>query len=145
LRHLKAETIVGSHHGTPYLFDRTYGSAPAIETPESIDLAIACATGISSGTAHTIAALLFPEVSGFTMLDLHRIRFRRNRIIDGVLCISVSGIHPRGGRYTAWFGIHDLLLRRVVRNKFRKEELRTNIRVDHALPEALFTPPRIDA
>jgi hypothetical protein len=144
LRHLKAEVIVGCYQGTPYFFDRTYGSSPAIETLESIDLAIASATGISSGTAHTIGALLFPELSGFTLLDLRRIRFRRNRIIDGVPCISVSGLHPRGGRCTAWFGAHDLLLRRMVQNKFRQEELRTNIRVGHAIPEMLFTPPRIN-
>jgi len=143
LRHLKAEVIVGIHLGTPYFFDQTYSFPSAIETPESLEFAIAGATGISNGTAHTIGYLLFPEVGGNTILHLRRLRFRRNRIIDGVHCVSVSGLHPRGGRVTAWFGAHDLLLRRMVEYKFREEELHTNIRTGHALPGDLFLPPKI--
>lgn len=38
---------------------------------------------------------------------------------SGVNCTSVSGIRPRGGRLTAWFGEEDLLLRRLTETRFR--------------------------
>lgn len=144
LKHLKSQVVVGTHLGKQYFYDKTYSDTPSIEIPESLELAIAGATGISSGTAHTIGALLFPEVGGFTMLDLRCLRFRRDRVVDGIQCVAVSGLHPRGGRYTAWFGTHDLLLRRIVRAKFRAEELRREIRVGHALADDLFLPPPIE-
>ena len=145
LRHHVARAVVGICQGRPYLFDQSYSGEKSIEVPESLDLALAGATGISSGTAHTIGALIFPEVHGHTLLDLKRLRFRRNRSIDGVLCTAVSGLHPRGGRVTAWFGDSDLLLRRLVRSRFGTEELRTNVRANHELLEELFLPPPVEA
>jgi hypothetical protein len=144
-RHRWAKVVVGTHDATPYYFDESYGGEQSLEGPESLDLAVAGATGVSSGTAHTIASLFFSEVSGFTLLDLKRLRFRKDRVVDGVSCKAVSGLHPRGGRWTAWFGENDLLLRRQVRVKFRTEELRTDVRVGHAFPEGAFAPPRIEA
>ena len=145
LKHLKARVVVGASDTKPYFFDVSYSGKQTVEEPESLDLALAGATGISSGTAHTIGALLFSEVGGFTLLDLRRMRFRRSRVIDGVECTAVSGLHPRGGRVTAWFGSKDLLLRRLVRVKFRSEELRTSIRVNHKLETELFSTPRVEA
>lgn len=145
LKHLRSRAVVGSANALPYFFDVSYSGEQTLEAPESLDLALAGATGISSGTAHSIGALLFPEVGGFTLLDLRRMRFRRNRMIDGVKCTAVSGLHPRGGRVTAWFGSEDLLLRRLVRVKFRSEELRTSIRTNHELPDELFSQPRVEA
>jgi hypothetical protein len=37
-----------------------------------------------------------------------------------------------------------LLLRRLVDVQFRSEETRTNIRVDHALPDATFAVPAVE-
>jgi hypothetical protein len=145
LNHLKSTVVVGSHKGEPYFFDVSYSGEQTLEEPESLDLALAGATGISSGTAHTIGALLFAEAQGFTLLDLRRLRFRRDRVLDGVLCAAVSGLHPCGGRVTAWFGRNDLLLRRLVRSKFRSEELRTDVRTNHELPDSLFDKPRVEA
>jgi hypothetical protein len=145
LSHRWTKAVVGVHGARPYFFDESYSGDRTLEEPEDLDLAIAGATGISSGTAHTIAALLFPGISGFTLSDLRRLRFRMNRVIDGVNCTAVSGIHPRGGRLTAWFGEEDLLLRRLTRTRFRSEELRTNVRAGHILPEGLFAPPRVEA
>jgi hypothetical protein len=143
LKDLGAKTVVGIHGANPYYFVQSYRGEKMLERPDSLDLAVAGATGVSSGTAHTIAALLFSEVSGFTLLDLKRLRFRKDRVVDGVNCKAVSGLHPRGGRWTAWFGESDLLLRRQVRVKFRTEELRTGIHVGHTLNDCTFAPPRI--
>ena len=139
-RHLFSRCVVGHDGTTPFLFSKHYSGPAGTELSESISMAIAGATGISSGTAHTIGALLFAEVSGFTLLDLERPRFRRNRTIQGVPCVCVSGLHPRGGRCTAWFGAEDMLLRRLYRSKFNAEELRFN-----PSPAATFAPEDFDA
>ncbi|MGV7207509.1 hypothetical protein ACLB1G_06610 [Oxalobacteraceae bacterium A2-2] len=73
-------------------------------------------TGIARGVADTIDTLLFRVAGGFQLATLQRLRFRRLRVVDGVLCRAVSGLHPHGGRITAWFGADDLLLRRLQRH-----------------------------
>jgi len=145
LRSHRARVVVGTYYAKPYFFDQSYWGETTMEAPDSLGLAVAGATGISSGTAHTIGALLFAEVGGFTLMDLRRPRFRKDRLVDGVRCKAISGMHPRGGRFTAWFGAEDLLLRRVVRLRFRSEELRTNVSSGHVLPDELFGPPRVEA
>lgn len=125
-RNLTSECVVGHDGASPYFYSKFYSGPPNLEAEESLDLALAGATGISSGTAHTIGALLFAEISGFTLLDLKRIRFRRNRLVMGVKCVCITGLHPRGDRFTAWFGEEDMFLRRLYRSKFKSEELRFN-------------------
>ena len=145
LRHRVARHVFGSADGALYDYDRSYSGAESLETPESLELAVAGATGISDGTAHTIASLLFPDVRGFRLSDLQRLRFRRTRVIDGVACIAISGLHPRAGRYTAWFGAQDLMLRRLLRPRLQCDERRTNIRVNEMIPVETFAVPRIGA
>ena len=146
LKHLTTQTTVGIKNARPYFVIRYYQGDVKAETPEDLDLAIAGATGISSGTAHNIASLLFSEVTGFSLLDLRRIRFRRTRVVDGVRCVAISGLHPYGGgRYTAWFGEQDFLLRRLLTSRFKAEEVRTNIRTSHQIPEERFAAPRVEA
>ncbi len=145
-RHLISRCVIG-HDGTkPYFYASRYASHGEIDHPESLEMAVAGATGISNGTAHTIAALLFDGVDGFKLLDLKRLRFRRHRTVQGVPCIGVSGLHPfSGGRYTAWFGANDMLLRRLWRNKFRSEELRFNPSTAKAHESDRFRAPVPDA
>jgi hypothetical protein len=145
LKHRIARSIVGVSASEPYFFSRSYNGEQKVDHPESLDMTVAGATGISSGTVHTIARLLFSEVGGFNMLDLRRLRFRANRMVDGVRCVAVTGLHPRGGRYTAWFGSDDFLLRRIVCARFQTEELRTNILVNQALTDEHFAIPRVEA
>jgi hypothetical protein len=127
------------------MYSKHYSGPAGVEVSESLDLAIAGATGISSGTAHTIGALLFAEVSGFNLLDLRRVRFRRNRIVLGVPCICVSGLHPRAGRWSAWFGEQDMLLRRLYRSRFNSEELRFNPSTTAAFEREAFHVPIVEA
>lgn len=144
-RHLFSRCVVGHDGKAPFLYFKHYTGDAGVELPESLDLAVASATGISSGTAHTIGSLLFSEVSGFTLLDLRRLRFRPNRVIGGVQCVCISGLHPRGGRYTAWFGADDLLLRRLYRSKFNSEEVRFNPSTAKSHPIESFAQPRVEA
>ncbi len=117
-----------------------------MEQEKSLEMAVAGATGISSGTAHTIGELLFDEVGGSSFLDLKRIRFRRTREIDGVHCVAISGLHPNGGRITAWFGVDDLLLRRKLRKHSRgkTDELRFRVESDSDCSLDFFCIPKIE-
>jgi len=144
-RYLFSACVVGYDGTAPYFYSKHYTGPAGVEICESLDLAVAGATGISSGTAHTIGALLLVEVSGFTLLDLRRIRFRRNRVVLGVPCVCISGLHPRGGRLTAWFGEEDMLLRRLYRSRFKSEELRFNPSTMNAFERDAFDAPTVEA
>jgi hypothetical protein len=109
------------------MFERTYDGQTRLGREEPLDMLVAGATGISNGAAHTIAALFFTEVGGFTLQQLRRPRFRRHRMVDGLACKQVSGLHPAGGRITAFIGCNDLMLRRLVFARPRKEQVRTII------------------
>ena len=64
--------------------------------PPTLRLAIAALTGISSGSAHTIPALLLPEeVGGWIPTDLKAPEFAETEVISGIECLHVRGRHPR--------------------------------------------------
>jgi hypothetical protein len=138
--------IAGSDGTSAYFYTEERGYKPTVEPESSLDMAVAGATGISQGTAHTIAALLLPTAGGFELSMLRKVRFRASRQFDGVPCTVVSGLHPwGGGRYTAWFGANDLRLKKLIRHGRRNEEVRFNIRTNEAIPHARFAPPTGEA
>lgn len=146
LRHLRIHTVIGKDGQASYFHTKSYDGRESLENEPSLNIAVAGATGISRGSAYTIAALLFEEIEGLYLPALHRLRFRRIREIDGITCIAVSGLHPYDGRrVTAWFGAKDLMLRRVLENTSygKSEELRFNIKTDHIIPENIFRAPTI--
>lgn len=141
LKHRVSRSVVGHDGDSAYLHVQHHGRPATLNRPGSLDIALAMATGISSGTAHTIGALLFADVSGWSLLDLRRLRFRHHRIVAGVRCVCVSGIHPRGGRVSAWFGADDMLLRRLLDSRLGAEELRVVPSAPPALtPDDLAAP-----
>lgn len=145
LRHIVTTTVIGSDGLTPYFFLEHPRSAPTLRIEKNLGMAVAAATGISQGTARTIGSLLLEDVGGFALQQLKRPRFRQARQFEGEWCGRISGIHPRGGRITIWFGMHDLLVRKYVRHEFKQEEVRTKIRVDMELENALFKVPQVQA
>lgn len=145
LAHQVSRDAIGTDGESVYFYSRSYDGSVDIEHPESLLMAVAGATGISSGTAHTIGALLFEEVAGFRLTDMRRIRFRPIREFDRVKCVAVSGLHPGGrGRVTAWFGAEDLLLRRLVRYRMKSEELRFEPKPRFSGNEEEFRAPNLD-
>lgn len=146
LAHRKTRDVVGLDSLGPYHYSEGYDGVLSLERPDTWEIAIGGATGISSGAAHTIGVLLFDEIGGLRLLDLRRPRFRRFRTIDGVRCVTVSGLHPWGrGRITAWFGAEDLLLRRLLKHRMRSEEMRCNIRPSFAGNPEFFDAPFVAA
>ncbi len=143
LRHRKMTCVIGTDAQGPYHHLCAYGGEKRIERDLSLSDAVAAATGVSQGAAYTIGALLFEACGGSQLLQLRRPRFRGERVIDGVRCIAVSGLDVQGQRVTAWFGIDDLLLRRLRWKRGRSEELRLDIRTEGLDPAIRFEAPPI--
>jgi hypothetical protein len=102
--------------------------------------AVSDATGISGGSAHTIARLLFPQVGGVSILDLLNPRFGDETDIGGTACYSITAQLPKGGERELLIEKGALLLRKVIglREAARSEGIRKNICVNEALETKLF-------
>lgn len=138
--------IVGSDGAGAYFFTQERGRKPSREDAESLEMAIAGATGISRGAAHTVGSLLLPSVEGFSLLMLRKLRLKTTRPFKGVNCYRVSGLHPWSpGRYTVWIGTDDLMLRKLVKHRSATEEIRWNINVNHGVDPLRFEQPQPDA
>lgn len=145
LRHLLATTVIGTSGSHTYFFRHRTRSGRTVEQVETVELAVAMATGISCGSAHTIGSLLLTSVGGLALQDLRRPRFRASRHFGGISCTVISAIHPTGGRVTFWFGRDDLLLRRVISHRERSEEVRLNVRANEEVSDASFEVPNAES
>jgi hypothetical protein len=82
------------------------------EEEESLGLAIAAATGVSAGAAHTVSALLLPEViDGWRLSELAAPGFDQSATpVPGCLCIIGEGW---AGRVRAYIDSTGFALRRL--------------------------------
>lgn len=65
---------------------------PGVKDAPSLDLALAGATGISGGAAHTVPVLLMPErISGRRLADLVELQRLDDASLDGIDCFRVQG------------------------------------------------------
>jgi hypothetical protein len=68
---------------------------PGVEQSESLSMALAGATGVSGGSAHTIPALLMPDrVSGQRLTDMVGVTSLGDEPLGGVTCYRLSGRFP---------------------------------------------------
>jgi hypothetical protein len=141
LHHIRTRTVLGSDGERNYYFRKSARSASTIELADSLLSVVSRAAGVSQGTATTIGKLLLPDLQRFSLAALRRPRFRANRTIDGMECLSISGIWPGRGRFTLWVGKHDLLLRRLLCHEFHLAETRSQIEINQAIPKAAFHAP----
>ncbi len=114
-----------------------------VETPESLSSAIAGATGVSRGSAHTVSRLLLEGTSGFSVTDLSRVTLKGQELFEGEECFVLEGFHPRGEAWRLWIGKKDYLLRKSrtgPRDGEFEEEIRRDIRVDAPVGEEIFRP-----
>jgi len=140
LRHTISRYMVGRVRGQAYFASARSGGAMTVETWPDLLIPIAAATGISSGAAHTIGRLLFPEISGWSLAELKRPRLRSPKWVDGVLCYQVTGLRGRR-RMSVFVGMHDLLIRKIAARNGSREEIRQALDLETVHPDEFFEAP----
>ncbi|HEX8340979.1 MAG TPA: hypothetical protein VF624_08735 [Tepidisphaeraceae bacterium] len=134
---------------------------PGVREEGSLGLALAGATGVSGGSAHTVPALLMPdEVGGRSLAELVGSAERlADATIDGISCYCIAGVIPmpdgEGGRISVFVDQRTLLVRQIVdRGRLREagvevESLTTyDAGIDVVVPDDAFEfamPPGCDA
>jgi hypothetical protein len=101
---------------------RTWWSVrPGVEKPESLGLAIAGATGVSGGSAHTIPAQLLPtEIGGRQLTEMRDVKRAEDAKLDKVDCFRIEGKFV-DSPMTVWIDSHTFLVRRIdSKTKFKK-------------------------
>jgi hypothetical protein len=84
------------------------------EQPASLSTAVAGATGVSGGTAHTVSRLLMgDEIGGFCLTDLVDLRVEGEEQVDGHQCVRLAGRHPRDREQTIWIDGQVFLIRQM--------------------------------
>jgi hypothetical protein len=99
---------------------------PGIEDEPSLGLALAGATGVSSGSAHTVPALLLPgEVGGRRLTSIADATRIGDAELDEAECFRVTGEYC-GSSVTIWIEKKTFLVRRIDSERhfdtFRTEE-----------------------
>jgi hypothetical protein len=133
---------VGFNGSTAYNWVQRHNEAVQIEAKDSLERAIAAATGISSGSAHTIGKLLIPVIGGRSILELLDVRQGADTLVDSVPCYAVAATHPKGGDQQLLIEKDTLLIRRITTmmeiSKYPSTELRDQIRIDESIDDAVF-------
>ena len=121
---------------------------PGIEKPSSLGLALAGATGVSGGSAHTVPALLLPgEVGGRLLTSITDARRMGDAKLGETDCFRVQGTYVNAP-VTLWIEKKSFLVRRMdSRNEFK--DFRTegttvyDSTVNGEIPDELlrFDPP----
>ncbi len=87
---------------------------PNMPPPQSLEMALAGATGVSGGSAHYIPAMLIPnEISGYYLTDLTGTRRLQNAKLGGVECFRIQGRPVVGGSLLLWIDTQTFLVRRI--------------------------------
>jgi outer membrane lipoprotein-sorting protein len=118
---------------------------PGVGTPASLENAIAGATGVSSGSAHTVPTLLLPDQIGgrklTAMTDLKRLP---DETLDATPCFKLQGKYANAPT-TIWLGkATHLILRTYVDTGLVKCTTVYKPQVDIEIPakELEFNPPQ---
>jgi hypothetical protein len=143
LRHIITRQECGFDGECAYFWMKHHESPPQIEVFESVEIAVAAATGVSDGAAHTIGQLLQLGISGGLMqlTDLHVIGEAE---VDGNVCVEVRGTPERAVLHTSVFIDPNALLIRKVSTRFESfttDEYRTNVRLNAPIDHSHFVRP----
>jgi hypothetical protein len=101
-------------------------------------MAIAGATGVSAGAAHTVPRLLMPEIEGFSLGDLESPALAGVETVEGVPCHHIVGTNRCLGQMHLWVGIQDHLVRKVADDL--GEEIRRDIHINETIARDKFSP-----
>lgn len=99
---------------------------PGVKTSEDLPMAIAGATGVSSGSAVAIPSLLLPEMSGMRYETLTNLKLGGVEKVNGHDAYRIEGQDRNGAAMTLWVDKESLLIvQRYERVKFEKFETET--------------------
>lgn len=123
---------------------------PRLEKSKDLGLALAGATGVSGGSAHTIPALLLPdEVGGWSLRHLDKIRFTDQERSKGVLYNILDAQENNGDPVRIWIAADTKLVCKILsENKFpdfRTESTtiyKPKVNLDIANEDLEFNPPK---
>lgn len=127
----------------------TYWEPDRYEKEESLQLAVAGATGVSYGTVNTVSDLLSPDEFGSSTLKrLMKVSLSGEETFEGVRCYRINALE-NGEPVELWVGKNDFLLRKLRRETKLgdtvsiKEEIRRKLQINQAIPEVVFNykPP----
>lgn len=120
---------------------------PGFAKPESLNMGLAGATGVSGGSAHRIPALLLSEVEGRRLTEIKDARRIDDATFDNVDCFRIEGKFL-DDPMTLWIDKASFLVRKIDEQNdfgdFQTEETTTyDPVVDGEVPEELlaFNPP----
>jgi hypothetical protein len=114
-----------------------------VESKDDISLAVAGATGISRGSAHTVPELLIADIGGFSLKELTKLTLKKQEMFEGENCYVIEGYHPSGEAWQMWIGTKDFLLRKLrmkigsAKDEF-EEEIHREIKVDDKIAEETY-------
>ena len=143
LAHIVTTSICGHDGVSPYMWQKHHDSPPSLEICESLDLAVAGATGISSGSAYTIAQLLMPQAEG-SLAALEELSLGESESVEGVTCSVVRGKLSRADAETDLFvDLATSTLRRVDSrfDRFSSQEIRRHIKLNAEIDRSRFRMP----
>ena len=86
---------------------------PGVKKPESLALAVASATGVSGGSAHTVPTMLMPkELGGARLSDFPNLKRGEDDKLDGIECYRIEGVVFKAPT-TYWIEKKTFLLRKI--------------------------------
>jgi outer membrane lipoprotein-sorting protein len=122
----------------------SYSQPDEYEQEESLEMAIAGATGISSGAAYTIPTMLTDDASGFTFSDLEKLTLVNEEIFEGELCYHLRGFDRSKELHDLWISKKNYLLRKSRGESKHEdetwisEEIHRNIKIDQPISGNIF-------
>jgi len=114
-----------------------------IETEEDLGMAVAGATGVSLGSAHTIPVMLISEIRGFVATEIKKPRVKGQEVFEGEDCYILEGLDFGDKPLQLWISKADSLLRKLrstgINGEF-EEEIHRDIKVNSRVPDEIFQP-----
>jgi hypothetical protein len=143
LSHVVSTTICGHDVESAFTWSKYYEDAPRLREEKDLNMAVAAATGISSGSARTIWKMLFlGERDWFASLDLSPVLGEAT--VEGTYCHFVEGRDSAAELSIRMFiDPGTMALRKLITDfeSFSGEETRRNIRFNENIKSAAFTRP----
>lgn len=140
LHHITWRSALWSNGAEAHVWMMHDEPASAPQPMPDVDTAVAAATGVSGGSALTVAKLLMPRIDAHSIHELSRLRHKGIEDVDGVACHRIAGTGAVGA-CELWISCDDLLLRKM-RHSIEGtafEETRRSVKVDVTWPPGTFS------